>query len=96
MKNLRKFNTSVEAREFIKKKESRIRKEYLDNDRTAREVAQLFLVFHNDPWSKALFRYFGKKQKGWGGSRKNSGNKKGVQFCKVCRKKLPCIKKCEI
>jgi hypothetical protein len=74
--------TRNEVKELIENNESAIRKLYIDNDLTAKEVSATYNCEYSDFWNKELYRVIGSKGKGHGGVRKNSGNKKGVKFNK--------------
>ena len=74
---------------LFKEQEKTTKRLYLKQDMTAREVCKVMGLekFYNSNMQKHFFRQLGRKGKGWGGSRPGSGNKPGVQFCAVCRKK---------
>jgi len=85
---LRKFLTYSEVVEYVSENKTILKRLYIDSDMTARKVAENQNVFYDQNFQKALLRVCGKKGKGLGGLRQNSGNKKGVKFCTVCRKKF--------
>lgn len=78
--------TYQEAMAWALKNEKRIKE--LRRTMTAKEIAAVFGIEHNGNVNHALTRNIGPKGDKHGGSRKNSGNKKGIQFCGKCRKKL--------
>lgn len=86
--NLVKKLTYAEAVAFVNENDIQIKKYYLEKDLSARRVAERLNIFYDNNFQKALIRRIGKKEQGLGGARENSGNKKGVQWCKVCRKKI--------
>lgn len=83
----RKKMTQTEAVEHIEKNKAIFRELYLKRDMTARKTAENQNIEYDEEFAKALFRVFGAKGKGKGGARLGSGNKKGVKFCGICRKK---------
>jgi hypothetical protein len=76
-KNLKKVLTRQEVKELITDNEKAIRKLYIDNDLTAKEIANMYKSEYSDYWNKELYRQLGTKNKGHGGKRTGSGNKKG-------------------
>jgi len=73
---------------FVKENKARLSKLYIDKDLSARGLAERNNIFFDQNWAKALFRVLGSKNKGLGGARDGSGNKKGIRFCGVCKKQL--------
>ena len=89
---LKKLNTYAEAVQFVTDNQATIKQEYLQKDKTARVVADLFGIHYNNNFQKALYRVIGPKGKGHGGLRRGSGNKKGISFCGQCRQvKEKCV-----
>lgn len=76
----------AEAMDWALKNKKKIKE--LRKTMTAKEIAESFGLEHNGNVNHALTRKIGLKGDGHGGARKNSGNKKGIQFCGKCRKKL--------
>lgn len=79
--------TQPEAVAHIEANRALFKRLYIIQDMTAKKVAENQNIEWDQEFSKALFRVFGPKGKGKGGSRIGSGNKKGVAFCGICRKK---------
>jgi hypothetical protein len=70
-----------------------VRRLFFEKGMTAREVCKVMGVgqfYEEDPnsFNKAFHRKLGPKGAGHGGARPNSGNKKGVRFCPICKTKL--------
>lgn len=53
-----------------------VRRWYVTNDETAAQIAERLNVEHNQNLASILFRLFGPKGKGHGGSRKGAGRPK--------------------
>ena len=64
------------------KKIELLKKMYVFDDMTVREICDSFDVNYEPKIQKLFYKVFGAKGKGHGGSRKNSGNKKGIIFNK--------------
>lgn len=62
-----------------------VKQYYVFENHTAKETCDYFKIPFTNEYAKLLVKIFPKSQ-GLGGSRKNAGNKKGVKFCKKCRK----------
>jgi hypothetical protein len=72
---LRKFNTQSEAHLWVSDHIVTLRKEYVANNRTAKEIALMFNVVHCQRFVKALNQALPKSHHG--GPRPGAGNKKG-------------------
>lgn len=88
--NLTKKFTYSQAVQFIESNKATVKRLYIGKDLTGRIVAEKLNISYSNSFQKALLRVLGAKGKGLGGARLGSGNKKGIKFCHVCRKKLPC------
>ena len=85
--DLRKKLTYSEAKTLISQNIKLFKKLYISKNLTARKIAENQNIHFDNNFQKALLRVLGKKKAGWGGRRENSGNKKGIRFCKICKKK---------
>ena len=85
--NILTFDAAVDY--LFDQEEKTTKRLYLEKDMTAREVCKVMGLekFYNPNMQKYFFRRLGAKGKAWGGARPGSGNKPGVKFCAVCRKK---------
>lgn len=88
MPNLRKLLSYSDARQFCEDNIATLKRLYLDQDMTAKKVAENQNIHYDNNFQKALLRVVGSKNKGLGGPRPGSGNKKGIRFCGKCRQKL--------
>lgn len=75
-KNLKRVLTRSQIRKLILENKAAIKKLYLENDLTSKEIANMYNCQHSQAWNSELFRRIGSKNKGHGGARQNAGKSK--------------------
>lgn len=84
---LTNIRTPEDAIEALAQRDDTVKRLYLAQDMTAREVCTSLGIPYSTQVQKYLHREH-PKNKGHGGARPGSGNKKGIRFCGYCRRQL--------